>query len=100
MNEPISESNFRVSLNTDAGVNGSLPLIARDAPSITTPGTAVMGSGANISATPALRNVFEMEFGFTTCLNLSRVSTSARHSAIFARSFRMRVAELALDLRS
>jgi hypothetical protein len=100
MKEPISESNFRASPSTDVGLNGSLPLIAKDAPSITAPGTAVMGSGANIRATPALRNVLEREFGFTTCLNPSLVPASARQPATFARSFKMRVAELALDLTS
>jgi len=100
MNDPISESSFRVSLNTDAGLKGSLFLIAKDAPSIITPGTSVMGSGESIRASPALRRVFEMEFGFTTCLSLSRVSTSATHSATIIRALKVRVAELALDLRS
>jgi hypothetical protein len=100
MNEPISESSFRVSLQSDEGLNGSLPLAANDAPSITAPGTAVIGSGANIRAIPALRRVFEMELGFATCLSPSRVPASARHPATKARSFSTRVAELALDLRS
>jgi hypothetical protein len=100
MNEPISESSFRVSSNTDAGLNGSLLLVANDAPSITAPGIAVMGSGASIRATPPLRRVLEREFGFTTCLSLSRVGTSARHAASLARLLKMRVVELALDLRS
>jgi hypothetical protein len=100
MNDPISESSFRVSLNTDAGLKGSLLLVAKDAPSIITPGTSVMGSGDSIKASPALRRVFEIEFGFATCLNLSRVSTSATHPATIFRALNVRVTELAPDLRS
>jgi len=100
MKDPISSSSFRVSFETDAMLNGSFPLVANEAPSMMAPGTAVIGSGANTSPTPTLRSVFEREFGFATCFNLSSVALSARDPAIIVRSFRIRVAELALDLRS
>src|ERR1700688_3505687 len=91
---------FRVSAMTDAGVDGSLHFATNDAPSINAPGTAVIGSGANMSATPALRRVFETEFGLTTLFNPAFVLLSARQAATTARSFMIRVAELALDLKT
>jgi len=100
MKEPTSSSNFRVSSKTDVGLNGSFPLVAKEAPSNIAPGTAVIGSGASIKATPALRSVLEMEFGLATSLSLLHVSASARHRATSSLSFRTRVAELALHLRS
>jgi hypothetical protein len=99
MNESISSSSFLASLKTDAGLNGSFPLVAKDAPRMIAPGIAVIGSGANIRATPALRSVFEREFGLAACFNPSSVAASARDFATAVRSFRTRVAELALDLR-
>ncbi len=100
MEEAISSSNFCVSLKTDAALNGSLPLVAKEAPSIIAPGTSVMGSGDNIKTTPALRSVFETELGLATCFNPSFVAAFAMDPATVSRSFRTRVAELALDLRS
>lgn len=100
MKERISASSFLVSSKTEVAFNGSLFLVAKEAPSIITPGTSVIGSGDNIKANPVFRSVFEMELGFATCLSLSLVPTSARCPATCTRSFMRRVAELALDLTS
>ena len=67
---------------------------------MTAPGTAVMGSGASIRATPVERIVFENEFGLTTCFKLLLACGSPMLVAMATLSFMTRVTELVADFRS
>jgi 4a-hydroxytetrahydrobiopterin dehydratase len=65
----MSRKIFRVSAARFASVVGSFFFIAYDVATRATPGTAVIGSGAAMSATPTFLIVLATEFGFVRVWN-------------------------------